>query len=94
MPASETNISFRFAERGDGGAVGSAGSGPVIDLENNRWRFNVLLPVCGPWFDSSKFLAEPAVPSVSWLPRHGYQDAIGPDLPPYCGMDPMAASRC
>jgi hypothetical protein len=47
MPASETDISFRLAERGDGGAVGSAGSGPVIDLENNRWRFNVLLPICG-----------------------------------------------
>jgi hypothetical protein len=64
MPASETNISFRFAERGDAGAIGSAGSGPLIDLENNRWRFNVLLPVCGLRFHSSKFLAEPAVPSM------------------------------
>jgi hypothetical protein len=43
------NIIFRFAERGDGGTGGPISSGsPVIDLANNRFRFNFHLPI---WLD-------------------------------------------
>jgi hypothetical protein len=39
------NIIFRFAERGDGGLGGPTRSRlPVIDLANNRFRLNFILP--------------------------------------------------
>ncbi|MDO9383264.1 MAG: hypothetical protein Q7T86_10430 [Hyphomicrobiaceae bacterium] len=41
-----TNISRRFAERGDGGADGSTGPGsPLTDLVNNRLTFKFILPI-------------------------------------------------
>jgi hypothetical protein len=56
-----TNISRRFAERGDGGAGGSTGPGsPLIDLVNNRLTFKFMLPIG--WID---ILA-------NFLPARGY----------------------
>src|ERR1700688_3108437 len=87
IPASVTNIIFRFAERGDGGTGGPTRSRPpVIDLANNRLRFNFILPMRLDQY-SSKFPA-----SAGLHLRHGYrtrfQAGLGPALPPYCGGDP------
>src|ERR1700724_2022322 len=68
IPASVTNIIFRFAERGDGGTSGpTRSSPPVIDLANNRLRFNFILPMrLDPY--PSKFPA-----SAGLHLRHGYR---------------------
>jgi hypothetical protein len=39
-----TNITLRFADRGDGGAAGPTMSGPAADRENNPERLNVIAP--------------------------------------------------
>src|SRR5580704_14897092 len=67
-PASVTNIILRFAERGDGGTSGPTRSRPpVIDLANNRLRFNFILPMrLDP--NSSKFPANAGLHL-----RHGYR---------------------
>jgi hypothetical protein len=83
------NIIFRFAERGDGGASGPTRSGPsVIDLANNRFRFNFVWPI---WLDQhhSKFPAR-----AEFHPGHGYPAVVGTALPPYCGMDAKGAGWC
>src|ERR1017187_9638317 len=67
-PASVTNIIFRFGERAEGGTGASTRSRPpVIDLANNRLRFNFILPIL---LDRhcSKFLA-----SAGLHLRHGYR---------------------
>src|ERR1700736_5358209 len=68
IPARVTNINFRLAERGDGGASGPTRSRPpVIDLANNRLRFNFILPMrLDPY--PSKFPA-----SAGLHLRHGYR---------------------
>src|SRR5450432_2482720 len=73
MPASVTNIIFRFAERGDGGAAGASTRSrpPVIDLANNRLRGNFILPIRLDGY-CSKFLA-----SAGLHRRHGYRRAPG-----------------
>jgi hypothetical protein len=39
-----TNVSRRFAERGDGGADPARSGFSLIDLENNCRAFNFILP--------------------------------------------------
>src|ERR1700675_4515396 len=79
IPASVTNTILRFAERGDGAAAGPTRSKPpVIDLANNRFRFNFILPMR---LDrhSSKFPARAGLHL-----RHGYRGGFGPALHRVC----------
>jgi hypothetical protein len=66
-----TNISRRFAERGDGGDGGSTGPGsPLIDLVNNRLTFKFILPIG--WIDIlANFLQAPGLHL-----RHGYRTTL------------------
>lgn len=87
-----TNISRRFAERGDGGLGGSTGSGsPLIDLVNNRLTFKFMLPIG--WID---ILANslPARGYICIMVTAGPGQGSGLALLPYCGMDPRTQLRC
>src|SRR5471032_1504749 len=61
------SIIFRFAERGDGGAIASTRSGPAIDRENNRFRLK-FIPPNGYIVFCSNFPAIRGITSASWLP--------------------------
>src|ERR1700676_1230912 len=96
IPASVTNIIFGFAERGDGGACGPTRSRPpVIDLANNRWRFNFILPIRLDQY-RSHFPASALVTTSSWLPRppcDGRLDRLCRLIVAWTPMDPRGDER-